>query len=548
MLVFLRIIFILLTLFVPFAFAGAEPWAFSILQGGLVVIWLLYWISGPKVFLYTRLTQVACGAALFLLILSILQACLASNIFQPVPWHPISMMPLYSLEFASVFATYILAIVLVGVLFTQHKLIKLLLSLLVGVQLLVAFCAWGLPNGEYIFRLADVRGGIGPFLNRNHAAVFFAFGAILSLGLFFTSLLKKNTARYSPLSRITLSSWLWAGSFVFLTFSTIMTRSRGGMLALLTGIFLYAYLHFATLKRHPIRRRRGLIWTTVALLVAITLISTHIPQISAFAQRSEGTSTQVRQMLYQAAAEALQQYPIWGIGTGALPVVIPAYTAYPLDQYIERLHNDWLELLLSVGIVGTLPILLAIGWFILLALKRLRQLPPTKRPLFTACFTALGVMSVGSLVDFHFFIPANAFLFFICLGALTAPTYDKHQLYHLQLSRAVCIIMACLCIGIIYIPTCKTMAWRNVLFSYGLRVPGKLALYRQALSYYPSPRYAVRLGNACLNAAAQTADAPQRQALVQEANDVAIQFLRRYPKEPELSMLYLRAQNSQNSH
>ena len=92
-----------------------------------------------------------------------------------------------------------------------------------------------------------------------------------------------------------------------------------------------------------------------------------------------------------------------------------------------------------------------------------------------------------------------------------------------------------------YVPLMKTLAWRCVVFGSGLKTPAKLARYERAVSYYPSPRYALRLGNAYYNAARHTSFEEEKQDLGTQALEVAVTYLRRYPHDKELSRLYARS-------
>ena len=138
---------------------------------------------------------------------SLLQALFPQTQLDPVsPFHPLTLMRLYTLEHTSLFVTYLAIAALVMQVFPSQQEIKHLLEWAVICALLVALVAVSLPKGEYIFRLAGLRGGIGPFLNRNHASLFFALNALAVLGLFFTKGLE--TARQVLSSKQRRSFWL----------------------------------------------------------------------------------------------------------------------------------------------------------------------------------------------------------------------------------------------------------------------------------------------------------------------------------------------------
>jgi len=538
--VFIKIIVFFLLFFIPFAFAGAVPWGFSVLQGGIALCCALLLVKRRK-FLLTSATKPVLFTLTFLILFTLLQSCFPKNLLDAHVYYPISLMPLYSWEHASLFVTYLAVALLVSQLYiSQQEVKKLLFGVMVS-SMAVALCFACFPKGDYIFYWAGIRSGIGPFLNRNHAALFFVLGAISTLGLFFSAqlhshkLISPREKQSSYIRRICLLA-----VFLSLCTATVMTRSRGGMLSLLAGLFSYAFL-CAWAVPHQLKKRLRGIFLTLALLVVVTgFVYTHVKDINVFSRRATGTSTQTRKMLYRAANRILSDYPIWGIGVGAMPVVITSYTDRSIDRYIERLHSDWLEIVLGVGYIGSIPIALGLFWYIGVVLKRLKRLEMRKQLLLATVLSGLLAMGAGSLVDFHFFIPANAFTFFIFLGITCAPTYAKHHIREVTLSGwkkgSVLVVL----VVALYIPTQKTISWRSVSFGKNLKAPARLIYYEKALAVYPSHRNAVRVGNACLNAI-QYAETPQeREQLRRRALEVATTYLKRYPREKELSLVYAR--------
>jgi len=153
-------------------------------------------------------------------------------------------------------------------------------------------------------------------------------------------------------------------------------------------------------------------------------------------------------------------------------------------------------------------------------------------------------MGVGSLVDFHFFIPANAFIFFVILGLMAAPSYALHHVHHVRLRvmNRLCIIL--LLAGVMYFPVQKMLAWRLSVFGKGLKHQAKITAYTQALEHYPSPRYAFRLAAGYWNASHYANTQQEKQQLRQAALAVTEEYLKKYPREKELSRLYVRVHGS----
>ncbi len=374
--------------------------------------------------------------------------------------------------------------------------------------------------------------------------MFFSLNALIALGLFFTKGLESARRVISSRSRrnFILQQVCLATIFIALAVATIMTRSRGGMLSLLIGLFSYSFLYFYAIPRQFKKRLKNIFLTLVVLILTTGWIATHTQDINAFSQRGTGSSEQTRRMLYATAFNMLKDYPVWGIGIGAMPVALPAYMPYMLDSYVERLHNDWLEMLLGVGYLGACFVLFGLGWFCWRALRLLKRLELRKQLLFISLLSVLVAMSVGSLVDFHFFIPANALLFFMVLGITAAPSYAAGHVHQIEVNGLIKFFIVSLLMLSLYIPTKKTLAWRLGIFGSGLKHEAKSACYAKALGLYPSPRYALRLAASYWNAALHASSPQEQKNLIKKAHAITLMYLQLYPRDKELSYLYVRIQ------
>ncbi len=541
---FVKILVGICIFFVPFSFAATQPWAFSVLQGLVTVAWLGRLCIRREWMFPTAIKPVLYVFGV-LIGLCLVQSCFPRTLLDETGLYPVTFMRLYTLDHASIFMTYLGLVLLVQQMYPSFEEMRRLAGLLVAGGVAVALCMVVFPNGEYIYRLLGTHrsaAAVGPFLNRNHGGVFLAMNALLALGLFFTHQLdyKRRLAREERSLFWVQQGWLLTAS-AGLMVATVFTRSRGAMLALFIGLFVYALLCLWSVPAPFKRRLKGVFYTLVLLVVSSAWIYTHIPEINRFSQRSTGTSEQTRQMLYRAGGRILQKYPVWGIGIGAMPVVINEYTEYDLHQYIERLHNDWLEITLGVGYAGALLLLVGLAGFISRSLRTLKRLEVRKQFLFAALLSTLGAMCVGSLVDFHFFIPGCAFMFFCVLGMTLAGTFHKGHVQHWRAGRIGGVVVLVGLVLALWIPGRKTFAWRAFLFGRELKTEGKIASYQQGLAYYPSPRHAVRLGNAYYNAANHAKDVLEKWYYYELARELAEQYLEQYPKDKELSKLYMRA-------
>ncbi len=539
---FLRILLIILLFFVPFSFAGAEPWAFSIFQGGVCVL-----LAGTLFFRRSLSLTPLFKPVLYtlgILTLYTLIQCVATQtlLMDPAPY-PATLMRLYSLEHASYFVTYLAWVFVVMQLVTTSQ-AGTRAVLWTGVcAAAIAFCALCLPSGEYIHALVGVRGGYGPFFNRNHGGIFLAGSTVLCLGWWCAA---------RPSARIAASGgkkafWVrqvWGLlAVLWLGVAAVWSRSRGGMLSLSVGLFWFAVCCAGLIPKTWAKRCLG--WVLVLSLFGAGTYwaCAHLDEINRFAQRRtvQDTSIETRKMLYRAARNILKDYPVWGIGVGAMPVVITTYVEKPIHAYVERLHSDWLEMLLGLGYAGGALVLAGIGWFLGLAWRRLLQLETVKKIKMTALLGTLLVVCTGALADFPFFIPATAMLFFWALGLACSPSFWKGHIREWRPSGWLRILLVLLCAAACFIPLQKTRAWRLFVFGRNLKMEAREQYYRRGLSYYPSPHYALRLGNAYYNASLHTKDPAEKDRLRNLAYQTAVEYLKKYPKDKELSILYMRS-------
>ena len=540
---FLKLVITIIAFFTPFSFAATEPWAFSVLQGLILLGWVAVMVS-RRPLVYPSLFKAVGGVFGVLIGLTAVQCLFPQTLLDTVPGFPITLMRLYTLEHLSLFITYFALTLLIVQIYTSLDEVKQLVWTLIVAAGAVVICDLLFPNGKYIYFLTGVYANmdsVGPFFNRNHGGMFLTMNALLAVGLFFTHQLHYYKVITSEQRRnLTVQQICLALLSLGLIIAAVYSRSRGAMLSLLVGLFSYSFLCFWAIPRKMRKQVKGFFYTLLLLIASVGWIYTHLEEIGKFSFRTTTTSADIRTMLYRSAGRMLEKYPVWGIGVGAMPVVINEFTEYDVHQYIERLHNDWLEIVLGVGYAGAAMLLVPLIWFVVLALRRLKHLELRKQFMYAAFLSVLLAMSIGSLVDFHFFIPGCAVVFFMVLGLCNAPTFHQahvHSFHHIFL----CILLTLALLATGYLPLQKTRCWRMNVFGRGLKTEPKLVAYETALTYYPSPRQATRLASAYYVTAKYSPDPVVKLYYFERALEVAQTYLEMYPKEKELSRIYVQA-------
>lgn len=524
--------------FITLAFGGTQPWSFLLFFTAVSALLLL--LSARRGLIFNKPLKIAAAGFIFLILYSLLQACFPSNILMPAPKWPSSIIPLFTLGHISIFLMWFAVFILSANLVKEFKDVKIILAFILipaAVTGLLHLCL----EGYYISLFTHIKLGVGPFLNRNHGGIFLFLGSFVSLSL--TLSFYQEKAKYAAEGKLSdfypkIAAMLILTGFLIL--SAVFTRSRGALLALFSAAFAYAGLLAAFIPKN-LKNKLILLSAAITLFggIAFTAFS-YQKEINTFAKRSNSISVNIRKDFYSAALKALKERPLFGYGIGTLPIMIPNYMDNTLDQYVERLHSDPLELLLGAGFAGAIPLAGAVITFFVLLTLRIKNLPADKKYLCCGLLSALLGFIAASFVDFHFYIPACAAAFFIIAGLLCSPTFYRNAYSRRSIGTIPLLILGVILSAALYLPFKQTQAWRLSNFAGGLLFERKVQTYELAFKAYPAPRNALKLAVAYYNESLSKDISAEEKALLKEkAHTLAETYLKKYPREKELSKLYM---------
>ena len=203
--------------------------------------------------------------------------------------------------------------------------------------------------------------------------------------------------------------------FVLLLTATLLTLSRAGVAATLIALVLGLLL----IKLRASEARSGLGATLVVLIAATTGAAVLQASGSAVMERLLETdiAQEGRLSVYHDTVAAIADHALMGTGLGTFQDIFPLYRNETIasDSIWDKAHNDYLEVLLGLGLPAGLAIVLGIA---ILVLRCFRGAFERRRNSHFPMAAALAGVLVGihAMFDFSLQIQAVAMTFALVLG------------------------------------------------------------------------------------------------------------------------------------
>ena len=335
-------------------------------------------------------------------------------------WRPISVSPADTLRALAFLAAFSLLYATVFREFASRRWRRRLMRTVIGVGLaitVVAFVQAVSPNPRKIYGLWQPLydwAVFGPYVNKSHYAGYVVMAAALATGAALGALDRLRKAW-----RDRRNGWLalggadgntfvrWAAVVMVLVAGLVASGSRGGVAAFALTAFVLPFVS---------GRRRT---TAIAVAVLATLGVAWIGLggiIGAFESRGIQGS---RLDLWVDMVPLVPDFPVFGVGLNAFSTVYPLYQTVGRTEWIGEAHNEYLQVLLDLGLVGAL----LVGALLVLVFRAAHR-GASRGGLDLGVFGALLGLAIHNLVDFNWQIPANAATW-IALAALAVNAKQK---------------------------------------------------------------------------------------------------------------------------
>jgi len=399
-------------MFGPVAFGAVEPWSIFILEAGsaiLIGLWLRkQFLDGEFTIEWNPLFLPMSGFGL-LILLQIVFGVTAyrhdtiSGALLYCAYAMLCFLSAQTLQRSSQARTIAVILALYG--FTIAA-----FALLQGIA----------PNGKLFWVRQPSMGGAiyGPYVNHNHYAGLMEMFVPILLVLALTRLVGDR-------ERIA------AGVAAAIMVGTIfLSGSRGGMLAIFVELAFFAAVLLR--RRKSTHIAVGVVAFAIVLVGLLTWLggkelTARVSSISTEA-RTE-LSGGMRLSIDRDALRMFRNKPVLGWGLGTFPVVYPQYRSFYTNFFVNEAHNDYLQLLSEMGVLGFGVMI----WFLVVlyrsALPKIDNwMSDVSSAVTLACTLGFTGILVHSLLDFNLQIPANAALFYVlCTIAAARPLLQRSK-------------------------------------------------------------------------------------------------------------------------
>lgn len=202
---------------------------------------------------------------------------------------------------------------------------------------------------------------------------------------------------------------IWAFSFASILIANILTFSRGGYLAITTGIIIFLVFYWKKIAtKHNVMA--GLMSMFFVLMFSVPgPVSQRF--VSSF-DSNEGSNAG-RIGMWEKSIEIIKERPFFGTGIGNFSLEVDKNQGYRNPIYA---HNTYLDIAVEEGVLTSLI------WIFIIFITLLNFWIFSKRDMFYAgIFTSLIIFSAHSMVETSLYSPIILTLFLIIIS----PRYEK---------------------------------------------------------------------------------------------------------------------------
>jgi hypothetical protein len=328
----------------------------------------------------------------------------------------------------------------------QHKKLRQLCLLLIAIGIIESL--YGLSqtfiHSGYILwlpkaLLKNKHDTCGTLINRNHFAALMTMLMLLSVAYSASQTSRNNTSKRHTsfkhrFARFFANEYQWNQKIIGIVAASIMglgiyfSASRGAVIAALPGTIVLT----ATLASRKRMRKQAITMVLVGIIIVIS--TTYIGEdriIKRFSAIQRAMESRMRYV--DSTINLIKDYTILGVGPANFSHAFPMYQSARDQQItVTHVHNDWLQFVSEMGVLGLICLIFIIFYLIRIIVKKFHvRKSPSAICMGMASMAVLASISSHSLFDFPLHIPGNMLIFIsICaigIQALHLVHYKKQS-------------------------------------------------------------------------------------------------------------------------
>jgi O-antigen ligase len=337
--------------------------------------------------------------------------------FASLKFMSLSLIPSISLKAAlDLFPYFLIGFLTIKTIKTRSQVVRMF-SVLFAMGILEA--VYGLlelysraPRILFYEKIHDMNVVSGTFVNRNHFAGYMEMLIPASLGLIIA---RGGMQSFSGL-KWKVSFMLSLGVIV-MSLSLVLSRSRSGVFILVLIFVLFLSSNISVLGKNAIKKKGAWIFL-ISVFIIIMVLSLLIGMDATLERFSwDRLQRENRIEIWKPTWEMITDFPVFGTGMGTFGSLYPTMEFDGEIFTVSHAHNDYLEYLSELGIIGT-SLLWAGVIFILVVcfLKWRKKTDSLTRGLGLGGMVAVCSLLAHSMTDFNLHIPANILLFAVLIS------------------------------------------------------------------------------------------------------------------------------------
>jgi O-antigen ligase len=412
-----------LVFFAALAWGANTPWAIAVFSGGalLVLAWRLIWDAyrGQLRFYWSWLFLPALG---LLALVALQQLIPRKALGAPPDSFPHTVEPHTTGLYLLLAVGYAALCFSVVHGFRSHRRLSRLMLLIIGFGVFESLygLVQSLGGFHYIWSVpVEDNRAHGTLMNPNHYALLLNLAICVGVGYLYTRSMKVLRGRKLNLRRIVgmadsaRLAWIvvWLALIGFGVFASL---SRMGTIAMF--VCLGSMLAAGRLAKGE-RRRTVIVFSVFFAIVSLGLYVGVENLLERYASMAQSGYLERDRIPIWRDAWPMASTTLWfGKGLGSFMWTFPAYETMEPDIPAMYAHNDYLEVVAEIGIVG---FALMIWAFVLCwrsAIRNLLSGDPLVRGIGVATIGALAATAIQEITDYSLYIPGAAAMFILLIA------------------------------------------------------------------------------------------------------------------------------------